>query len=67
MKQTDKAKPRVIVGRLLTINGGGPTAPREMRWGKPRVPGHWDSRVAEGSRRPDYRGLSSDRESGLLV
>jgi len=33
----DKAKPRVIVGRLPTIVGGGPTVPDMEQRGKPRV------------------------------
>ena len=36
-QKTDKAKPRVIVGRLLTQEGGGPAAPGMARRGKPRV------------------------------
>ena len=36
-QKTDKAKPRVIVGRLLTVEGGGPTGPEKAQRGKPRV------------------------------
>jgi len=46
-KNAGKAKPRVIVGRLLGIIGGRPLFQRWKRRGKPRVPGHWDSWVAE--------------------
>jgi hypothetical protein len=33
-KDNDKAKPRVIVGRLPAVTGGGPAAPKRVQAGK---------------------------------
>jgi hypothetical protein len=55
---TDKAKRRVIVGRLDAVTGGRPTAQRWSKGGKPRILIDWDGRAAEvGVRKPGLRGF----------
>jgi len=45
----DKAKPRVIVGRLPAIIGGGPAVPEMEQVGKATGPVIQDGRVAEAT------------------
>jgi len=54
----DKAKPRVILGRLPAVTGGRPTAQRWRRRGKPRILNDRDGRATEvGVRGPGPRGF----------
>ncbi len=45
----DKAKPRVIGGRLPAVIGGRPAAPNKVQAGKTTGPYSRDSRVAEAT------------------